>query len=907
MAQNGLRIRRVELALPGHSDLLVQVWSITEDADGSIWMGTKFGLIRVEPSGAIVQFPVQTTRPTDHVLALCIDRSGLLWAAHETGLIMYRPEAPNAVATASAGHAARVETTLSEALARASLNTGVSGRLTTPSSAGQAQFLYLPDVTAPGGVTAIHLYADGRLWICTRAGVYEVSGDRWRLVDLGHKSIAGPQEILEDEGGNVWLTSATAGAEKISRSGFVTYGAADGLHEPVNAVLDDGRGGLLIAMGSYELAWFDGQRFASKVLINTPGKGDRWVARQSLMRDHLGDWWAATRMGLYRFSSSGTATGSPVGPLKAIYTTKDGLPDNYVVHLFEDSRGDVWVSNFTPEHVVVLRWERANGRFLPYTDKDGLPAFSEPTSFSEDRDGNLWISFREGGIARYRDGVFRYFGVKDGLPAATMTDCAPDHAGRLWCSSMEHGIFRIDHPNETPLGPINYTTAQGLGRNGAIALAEDASGLIYTASTQGTDRIDPVGGSAVHFGSADGLAPGHVLNVFRDRKGTLWFSAVSGLSRIEARPEPEKRHAAAPVFISAVRVGDADVRISPVGEREVQLGDLPRRTNSLRIEYLSVNVAGTEPAMFEYRLEGGDGRWGQPTSLGSVNYAGLAPGDYRFAVRLAGVEGAAAAVAFHIMRPVWLRWWAVTLLLLALSTAAWALDRFRVHRLEAVRRSREERIAELERVRRRIATDLHDDIGSSLTQIAIVSQVLQQRMGTADGAMTEGLASISRASRELIDSMSDIVWAINPQRDHLSDLAHRMRRFAADTFTASNIAFTLDLPAEERDMRLEGNLRREVFLIFKESVNNLVRHSGCTSAALALRLTEIGLELEVADNGKGFDPRAQFDGHGVASMRSRAEEIGAAFELRSEPGKGSTISVRLPVSKQTAARDYASL
>jgi ligand-binding sensor domain-containing protein len=198
MAQNGLRIRRVELALPGHSDLLVQVWSITEDADGSIWMGTKFGLVRVEPSGAIVQFPVQTTRPTDHVLALCIDRSGLLWAAHETGLIMYRPEAPNAVATASAGHAARVETTLSEAVARASLNTGVSGRLTTPSSAGQAQFLYLPDVTAPGGVTAIHLYADGRLWICTRAGVYEVSGDRWRLVDLGHKSIAGPQEILED-------------------------------------------------------------------------------------------------------------------------------------------------------------------------------------------------------------------------------------------------------------------------------------------------------------------------------------------------------------------------------------------------------------------------------------------------------------------------------------------------------------------------------------------------------------------------------------------------------------------------------------------------------------------------------------------------------------------------------------
>ena len=216
---------------------------------------------------------------------------------------------------------------------------------------------------------------------------------------------------------------------------------------------------------------------------------------------------------------------------------------------------------------------------------------------------------------------------------------------------------------------------------------------------------------------------------------------------------------------------------------------------------------------------------------------------------------------------------------------------------EALRRSREERFAELERVRRRIATDLHDDIGSSLTQISLLSEVMRTRVDRDDSRLTEPLSMIARASRELVDSIGDIVWAINPQKDHLSDLTLRMRRFASDVFTARNIQFRLSEPDEEQDVRLGANIRREVFLIFKESVNNVVRHSGCIEAEIEFQVAEQHLALRVSDNGKGFDFSATANGHGLTSMRERAKDIGGRLEISSNGGKGTTVSLIVPLGR----------
>jgi len=222
---------------------------------------------------------------------------------------------------------------------------------------------------------------------------------------------------------------------------------------------------------------------------------------------------------------------------------------------------------------------------------------------------------------------------------------------------------------------------------------------------------------------------------------------------------------------------------------------------------------------------------------------------------------------------------------------------------EALRRTREERLRELERVRTRIAADLHDDIGSSLTKIVILSDVAQQK-SSENGAQKESLDAISEISNELVEAMSDIVWAINPKKDQLSELSHRMRRFASDMFTARNIKFQFRAQFED-DLQLGANVRREVFLIFKESVNNVVKHSHCTEAAAQFSIEDGRLTLQIKDNGQGFVPAVQNEptngmpvrgGNGLPSMRQRASDLGGEFKVMTANGQGTTVWLSVPLA-----------
>jgi len=229
---------------------------------------------------------------------------------------------------------------------------------------------------------------------------------------------------------------------------------------------------------------------------------------------------------------------------------------------------------------------------------------------------------------------------------------------------------------------------------------------------------------------------------------------------------------------------------------------------------------------------------------------------------------------------------------------------------EELRKSKEERLVELERVRTRIATDLHDDIGASLTQIVVLSEVVRQGMGLADGAPAAAqITSITNVSNELVETMSDIVWAINPQKDHLSDLTLRMRRLASDLLSARRIALHFQAPAAEQSVPLGANLRREVFLIFKESLNNIVKHSACTKVGIEFQFDSEWLTLKLGDDGRGFDaagpaegehpdPAGGRGGNGLSSMRRRARELGGEFDVTSRLGAGTAVTLRIPVALQ---------
>ena len=297
-----------------------------------------------------------------------------------------------------------------------------------------------------------------------------------------------------------------------------------------------------------------------------------------------------------------------------------------------------------------------------------------------------------------------------------------------------------------------------------------------------------------------------------------------------------------------------------------------------------------ETLLYQYKLEGGSQDWSASTAERSVNLS-LSPGSYRLLVRAISTDGTLsqtpASVSFIILRPIWQRWWFVTIAASLVALAAYAFYRYRVARL-----------IELERVRTRIATDLHDDIGSNLSLIAMVSEVAKDQASKGGPEVIERLALVARTSRQSVDAMSDIVWAVNPKRDHMHDLTERMRRFASDTFSARDIEFQFSPPAAGQDIKLGADIRRQVYMVFKEGVNNIAKHSGCARAEIDVRISGGHLIVRLSDDGKGFEPGGECDeygGNGLVSMRGRAESIGGKLEVVSRPGAGTTVTLKVRV------------
>jgi hypothetical protein len=541
-------------------------------------------------------------------------------------------------------------------------------------------------------------------------------------------------------------------------------------------------------------------------------------------------------------------------------------------------------------NAALTRWDRASETFHTYHPVDGIPE-AAPTAFCEDSAGNLWIGFYTGGLLRYRDGRFVRFAGSDGVPPGMVRGLYLDHAQRLWIATGQGGVARVDQPAAEHPTFVSYSVADGLSSNEAACVTEDNWGMIYIGTGRGLDKLDPATGRIRHYSTADGLAGSFVNVSFRRADGSLWFGTLQGLSRLV--PQADRPTGRPPVFVTALRVAGVSHPIPELGALIVAGPELGPTQNNVQIDFSGLNLAAGESLRYQYELQGASSEWSPPTDQRSISYANLAPGSYRFLVRAIGSDGTIseppASVTFRILAPFWRRWWFIGSVVLASAIVLYGIHRYRIARY-----------LEVERIRTRIATDLHDDIGSSLSQVSVLSEVAGQR-ARASLDPSEPLALIADLSRGVLDSISDIVWAINPGRDRLSDLMLRMRRFAGDTSSAANIDMDFNAPEDGSDLRLGPDLRREIYLIFKESINNLMRHSGCTNAQVTIKNHDRSLELIISDNGKGFDPGRTREGNGLASMKQRAARLGGVLEIISDSDGGTSVRLLVPLARNFRA------
>ncbi len=594
-----------------------------------------------------------------------------------------------------------------------------------------------------------------------------------------------------------------------------------------------------------------------------------------------------------------------------------GLLSDEIFDIAQDKNGRIWlaeyrgVQEFDPEtkrfrtfippfptpginHKVLKIMVARDGRIWMATNYEGL-YWLDPVSGSIghvqlDGKKHYFLALEEDHLGRILvgagEGFFRYYPDTDRYEHLLQTDSitytcndfAFDRQNRLWIATHE-GLIRIDNNGQIE---FRLSTHNGLANKAVYTLKIDLEDRIWLATGNGLHRFYSPTGRIDVYRRPDGLLDNEIITAFDILPGGELFVGfqdafnLANASRLPMNP-----------WAPRVALTDVLVLNKPVRWRIGEPIVLHPGDNVVAFDFAALGYTQPEKTVLSYKLEGFDKNWAE-TKQNTITYTNLDGGTYTLLVRARNGDGIwsqeITRVELRVIPPftrtVWFR-----LLLLAVVAGA----------IGAISWYRQRQRRQLEAIRRRIARDLHDDMGSTVSSIRFFSEVVQSQL-TEDQAATRGLVQrIGQSAATLSEAIQDIVWAINARHDNLDDLTARMREFGLRISEARGIRFIANVPGTLPDLHLRPDTRRNVYLIFKEAVNNAAKYSGCTEINASLHLNRRYLTLDIRDNGKGFDPETVQYGNGIANMRQRAEEIRAALEVQTGPEKGVRILLQVAV------------
>ena len=843
----------------------VLVGELLADVDGEMWVGTNNGLLRVAADDRPWSYPAAPAAAPPPVRGIARAGDGHVWVAYDSGLLRI-------CTTASSGTRARHS-------------------VSSAPAAGCAKPEWVPLEGRETSVSALVVSADGHVWIGTARGLLEFDGRRFRRYESTHGL---PERLVsalgEDRDGNLWLASLS-GISKLSQSGFLTYDEHDGLTaDRIRALYEDANGQVFAVGDPWVVSRFDGARFVS-ARPRVPPDPPAWGAQLAFL-DRRDAWWIIGVTSLGRYPAAHSIEEIDGRPARLVYERPLAASAQRFMRLFEDVRGDIWWSASGGATGELGRWDRRTQTFMTYPDVHGRMREDWPSAFGEDASGNLWVGFSLGGLVRYDGSRFERL-TGDGVPKGAITSIHRDRFGRLWIGSSSDGVTRVDDPDASGPRFVRYTTREGLSTGNVRCITSDALGRIYVGTARGVDRIDPRSGIVRRYTTDDGLANGFVTAALHDSRGRLWFGTMDGLSRLVTADE---RPAAPPTtWIDGWRVNGVAQPVSHLGQTSVPGIVLEPNQNHVEIDFYAVSFRETGALRYEYRLDGADRGWSRPGEERVVHYSRLSPGRYQFQVRAVTGEGLGgtvpASMEFVVLPPVSQRLWFRSSSLAVVLLIVLAAHRYRVTRLLA-----------LGRVRMRIADDLHDDIGGSLSRISIQSEVAcRETLGLGEQPRRRFM-EIADSARGLVDALGDVVWSVDPRQDDLASVCRRLREYADDLFPESGVRWRFAASGNLEFVKLDPETRRNLFLLLKEAVTNVAQHAKARSVSLSIELTSRELRAELKDDGCGFDQRApehgdQSDCHGLSSMRARADRLGARLTVESSPGIGTTVCVNLPIAR----------
>ncbi len=698
--------------------------------------------------------------------------------------------------------------------------------------------------------------------------------------------------LCEDREGNIWVGTGGGGLNAIRRRKVEMVKAPDDWQgRSVLSVSPGGGDGLWIGTEGAGLYHLYGKE--AKPSIETNGLSNLFI--WSAMEDRQSKLWVGT-WGKGLFVRQGDLFQSPEG--------MENSPAA-VLALYQDRQGTMWVGTQSG----LARW--SNGQCTWFTRKEGLE-LPDVRAITEAADGTLWFGMSGGGLGRLKEGKVTQFRRPAGLANDFVWSLLAEPDGTLWVGTFGGGLCRLRNGRFATI-----SKREGLPNNVICHIADDGQGNFWMSSYGGIFRVSKeelnrcADGrlktvNCVVYGKADGLSTLECSGGFqpagcRTPDGRLWFPTIKGLAvivpaSVKINPFPP------PVLIEEVTVDDQPASL-PGSGAAARLRIQPGK-HRFEFHYTGLSLVAPEKVRFKCRLDGLESDWEDVDTRRVAYYSYLKPGDYTFQVTACNNDDVwsreGAALAFTVLPWFWQTWWfasgAVLAGIGAVGGAALYITRRRLHK----KMERLERQRVLENERARIAKDIHDDLGSSLARIMLLSQS-DRAEGEDSQQVATRLGKVYLTARELTRTMDEIVWAVSPHHDTLDSLVNYLGKFSQDFLNVAGIRCRLVVPIQLPAWPLTAEVRHSLFLAFKEALHNVVKHASATEVRISLTLAESGFSAAIEDNGRGFDPAGAglaadtkdplriSTGNGLANMRKRIEGIGGECQVDSAPGSGTTV------------------
>jgi signal transduction histidine kinase/ligand-binding sensor domain-containing protein len=703
---------------------------------------------------------------------------------------------------------------------------------------------------------------------------------------------------FQDREGDVWIGTAGGGIARIRESIFHVFGEAEGLPgKVVRSVCMDATEKIWAGTLAGGLACLQDGRFVKVLLPSIDSSPLESITVAPGVDDGL--WIGSLNHGLMQFQSG-----------KIVPVATPGAMGNSIRVLFTDRHGQLWAGS------LVNLFRFAHGQVKQFGQADGFVDEHAIESLAEDAAGALWIGTGPGELWKFDNNRFTRFRPPAKWPSVRFSALLPDTNGVVWIGTLGGGLLRFRDGKFAQL-----TTQDGLPDNNISQLLDDGKGYLWGGTYAGIFRASKADLEAVAGGEASRV-PCHVYGRFeglpalecssgfqpscwRAKDGLLWFTTANGL--VSVNPSAVQPNRLPPIVIIEGVLVDGNPRALPVAvesfsmaaKRPAVLQIEPGR-HYLQFRFTGLNFAAPDGVRFRVKLEGAERQWRDIGEQRLVGYGPLPPGKYRFRVLAGNNNGVwneqGATLAFAVLPYFWETWWFKLALMACAFTGIGLMVALAQRRRYRYKLERLERQREMERERTRIARDLHDDLGTSLTQISMLS-ALANREQTPSSEVKAIIHQVRGCAGEMVTALDEIVWAVNPKNDSLAELFNYLNHFAEQFFRPSGIRCRFEIPSQLPSHLVPAETRHHLFLAFKEAINNAARHSGCTRVLVRVEIHPKEAAISVEDNGHGFDKQDASShrlGNGLANMQQRLSAVGGYTEVQSIPGQGTTLVFHIP-------------